>query len=69
MKNQAQVTVRAFKDSLERHLSTSVGIIPEFATHEDYYQALAYTVRDQLMINFSYCLPHMLLNNESRVVC
>ena len=69
MKNQAQITVRAFKDSLERHLSTSVGIIPEFATHEDYYQALAYTVRDQLMINFSFCLPNMLLNNENRVVC
>ena len=69
MKNQAQITVRAFKDSIERHLATSVGIIPEFATHEDYYQALAYTVRDQLMINFSFCLPHMLLNNENRVVC
>lgn len=69
MKNQAQITVRAFKDAIERHLSTSVGIIPELATHEDYYQALAYTVRDQMMINFSYSLPHMLLNNEKRVVC
>ena len=69
MKNQAQITVRAFKDAIERHLSTSVGIIPELATHEDYYQALAYTVRVQMMINFSYSLPHMLLNNEERVVC
>ena len=64
-----EVTVQEVKEGILRHLATTQGQIPETASTQDYYQAVAFAVRDIVQILLSEGLKWMYDNKAQRTMC
>jgi starch phosphorylase len=67
-RSASDLSVDGIRQSILDHLTYSQGRIPESATRNDWYMALAYTVRDRLVDRWIRT-AHTFKQRESRTVC
>lgn len=63
------VTVEEVKAGILEHLVTTQGVIPEMASTQDYYQAVAHATRDLILLHLGEGLKWMHANKEQRMMC
>lgn len=62
------VSIKTLRRALADNLYYNCGKYPEIATKNDYYQAVAYTVRDRLLHRWINTIRHY-FKGEDRIVC
>src|SRR5262245_55207324 len=68
IRTHSDLTVEAIRDDLLDHLFYSQGTLPEAATANDWYLALAHTVRDRLLDRWIKTV-RTLMRSDVKVVC
>src|SRR5271165_3042298 len=63
------LTVESLKRSIAENLFYSQGKFPAIATRNDFYMALAYTVRDRQLHHWINTIETYIKQNEPKVVC
>ncbi|MFA6076155.1 MAG: glycogen/starch/alpha-glucan phosphorylase [Negativicutes bacterium] len=66
--SKAKVSVEQIKEGIIRHLATTRAKIPHNATTDDYYQALAYAVREIILEHWAQGNERV-LKNKTKMVC
>ena len=67
--NRTGLTVETIKRALAENLFYAQGNFPEIATKNDFYMALAYTVRDRQLHRWINTIETYLNQKEPKVVC
>ena len=63
------VTVEEVKEGILKHLLTTQGQIPEIASTNDYYQAVAHAVHDIVLLQLGEDLKWLVHNKDHRLMC